>query len=98
MYGRISGPGMGPYLPRVALALRTPGYFRTVRGGIDPGNHRFRPRFVVDLRKNLIRAWDFILPGWRWLYECEPQVGGSTLCGALSTRGTIVFVLGFLEL
>ena len=24
MYGRISDPGMGPYLPRVALALPTP--------------------------------------------------------------------------
>ena len=48
---------MGPYPPRVALALRTPANqrsaswveFHTGRGGIDPGNHRFRPWFVGDL-------------------------------------------------
>ena len=33
----------------------------------------------------LIRGSDnIILPGWRWLYEC--QVGGSTPWGAVSTR------------
>ena len=47
MYGMIYDPGMGSYPPRVVLALRTPGWaFRIVRGGIDPGDHRFRPRFV----------------------------------------------------
>ena len=47
MYEMISDPGMGPCLPRVALALRTPGWgFHTVQGVIDPGDHRFRPRFV----------------------------------------------------
>ena len=34
----------------------------------------------------LIRVWDLILPGWRWLYE--PQVGVSTPRGTVSTRGT----------
>ena len=44
----------------------------------------------------LLRGWDFILPGWRWLYE--PQIGISTPCGAASTRGTAVFVPSLLEL
>lgn len=55
MYRRISGLGMGPYPPRVALDLPTPNLcFRTVRGGIDPGDRRFRPRFVgvVDICKD----------------------------------------------
>ena len=52
-----------------------------------------------------IRGWDIIFAGWRWLYE--PQlgvkqaasgVGVPTPCGAVSTRGTIFFVLGWLEL
>ena len=55
MYGMISDPRIGYYPPRVALALRTPGWgFHTVLGGIDPGDHRFRPRFagVVDVWKD----------------------------------------------
>ena len=48
MYGRIPSPGMGSYLPRVVLAIQTPGRgCHTVGGSIDPGGHRFRPRFVV---------------------------------------------------
>ena len=53
--GRISDPGIGSYPPRVALALRTQGYsFHTVRGGIDPGGHRCRPRIIgaVDVRED----------------------------------------------
>ena len=47
MYGRIHDPGMGPYPHRVALAPRAPGWdFHTVRGGIDPGDNRFCPRYV----------------------------------------------------
>ena len=56
MYGRISDPEMTTYPPQVALALRTPGWdlassqwgwgFHIVRGGMDPGVHNFRPRFV----------------------------------------------------
>ena len=55
MYGRIYGPGMGSYPPRVVLALRTPCWgFHTVGGGIDPEGHRFRPRVVgvVDVWKD----------------------------------------------
>ena len=49
MHGTISDPGMGPYLLRVELALRTTGWvFHTVRGGIDPGNDCCSPRFVVE--------------------------------------------------
>ena len=46
---------MGSYPLRVALALRIQGWgFHTVRGGIEPGEHRFRPRYVVvvDVRKD----------------------------------------------
>ena len=46
-----------------------------------------------------IRGWDLILPGSCWLYEPQPLnqqsasvVGGSTPCGAVSNRGTNVFV------
>ena len=45
MYSRIYDPGMGPYPPCVTLTLRTPGWgLHTVRGGIDPSDHRFRPQ------------------------------------------------------
>ena len=44
----------------------------------------------------MIREWDVILPGWRWL--CEPRVVVSTPCGAASTRGTTVFVPSLFEL
>ena len=48
MNERISDPGMGPYPPRVALALRTPVWgFLTVRGSTALGDDRFRSRFVV---------------------------------------------------
>ena len=47
--------GWTPVLPgRVELALGTPGWgFHIVRGGIDPGDRRFRPRGVgiVDVWK-----------------------------------------------
>ena len=52
---------MEPYPLGLALALRTPisdqpkgSGFHTVRGGIDPRGHQFRPRFVgvVDLWKD----------------------------------------------
>ena len=56
MYGGISDPGMRYYRPRVALAFfsspsqstigRWGWGFHTVRGGFDPGEHRFRPRVV----------------------------------------------------
>ena len=56
MYGGTYDQGMRSYPSRVALALRTPGLgsansewslsFHTVRGGIDPEDCRFSPRFV----------------------------------------------------
>ena len=56
MYGRISDPGMGPCRPPLAVALfscpsesaigRWDWGFHTVRGGFDPGDHRFGPQIV----------------------------------------------------
>ena len=56
MYGGISDPGMVHCRPRVALAFfSSPGQsaigrrgwgFHTVRGGFNPGDHRFRPHVV----------------------------------------------------
>ena len=47
----------------------------------------------------LIRGWEPVVPGWRWLYFRAPAnqrtaggVGVSTPCGAVSTRGITVFV------
>ena len=65
MYGGISYPQTAYYPPRVALDLRNPGWdlarsqwgwgFHTVKGDVDPGYHRFHPRFVgvVDVWKDL---------------------------------------------
>ena len=55
MYGIISDSGMGSYPPQVALGLRTSGWgFQTVRGGIDPGDHRLRPWFV-----GVVDVWNY---------------------------------------
>ena len=137
----------------------------TQRGGIDPGDYRFRPRFVgvvdvwkdsssgdrtlsfpgsassTNLRQSVTssvefvptpcgavptrgerhfrprcvgvvnawgclwwRGWYSILADRRRLHELPPisdrasVVGGPTLCGAISTRWTIVFVPGVLRL
>ena len=54
MYGRIHDPAIGLYPHRMALVLRTPDWgFHIVGGSIDPGDHRFYPRFfqVVTLWK-----------------------------------------------
>ena len=47
----------------------------------------------------MMRGWDYILPGWRWLYElpvegyqAASEVAVFTLCGAGSTRVITVFV------
>ena len=47
----------------------------------------------------LIREWDPVLPGWRWVYFRAPAnqrlaggVGVSTPCGAVPTRQITVFV------
>ena len=53
----------------------------------------------------LIREWDPVVPGWRWLDFRAPAnqrsadgVGVSTPCGAVSTRGITVFVPALSEL
>ena len=53
----------------------------------------------------MIRGWEPVVPGWRWLYSRAPAnqrstggVGVSTPCGAVSTRGITVFVPGLSEL
>ena len=97
IYEMISDPEVGPCPPRVALALRIPGWgFHTVRGGIDPGDHRFRPRFAgaADVRKDpRMQSYPPRMP-----LTLRNQVGVSTPCGAISTRGTNVFVPSWLEL
>ena len=46
-------------------------------------------------------GWGLILPGWRWLHDLQSTsdqpvgLGVSTPCGPVSTRGTTVFVTGF---
>ena len=55
MYGRIHDAGMGPYPPRVTLAIRIPGWgFHNVRGGIEPGEIHVRHQYigVVDVWKD----------------------------------------------
>ena len=108
MYGGIPDPGMRYYPPRVVLALRSAGWglassqwgwgFHTIRGGVDPWDHRFYPRIVVVYMYGSI-CDPGVVPyprrGWHWVYEL--QVGVSTPCGAVSTRGTTIFVPGFLE-
>ena len=44
----------------------------------------------------MVWGLDPVLPGWRWLYEF--QVAFFTLCGAVPTQGTTVFVPYSLEL
>ena len=53
----------------------------------------------------LVRGWDPIVPGWRWIYFRAPAtqqaadgVGVSKPCGAVSTRGVTVFALWLSEL
>ena len=53
----------------------------------------------------MIRGWDSVVRGWRWLYSRAPTnqqsaggVGVSTPCGAVSTRGITLFVPGLSEL
>ena len=63
MYGRISNAGMATYPPRGALDLCTiPSQsgigqwdwgFHTVRGGFDPGDHRFCPQVV-----EVVKVWN----------------------------------------
>ena len=71
-FGKYFVPGMGSYIPRVPVASRTPDLVpHTVRGGIDPGSHRFRPRFV-----GVEDVLNVLLFGHRAL--CSPGGTGST--------------------
>ena len=51
--------------------------FHTLRGGFDPGDHRFRPQVVGVVRVwkyiLLIRGWEHILPGVRCLSCTIPR-------------------------
>ena len=54
----------------------------------------------------MIRAWSPILPGWRSFYflrtlaneRSASGIGVSTSCGAVPTRGALVFIPGLSEL
>ena len=90
---------MEPYPLRGVLALQTKGWgFHTVPGGMTDGGPCSCPVCwsCIGMEILLIEGWDLIHPGWRWL--CQPRVGVSTPCGAVSTRGTIVFLPGSLVL
>ena len=85
-------PGTSSYEPQV-------GEFPHLAGPNRPRTPPFSSPFCWSCRcigRFLIRGWDLVLLGWRWLYE--PQIGGSTPCRALSTQGGTVFVPGLLEL
>ena len=69
-----------------------------MRGGIDPGDRRFRPRFVgvVDMLK-VTDAWMgpylprvALVPRTTTNQRSASGVGVSTPCGVVSTRGTAV--------
>ena len=92
--------------PQLATIVYPQLGFHTVPAGIVRGDNRFSPRLigVVDIRKVFCSedgivyspgASGFTNPSesaisrWGWV---------STTCGAVSTRGTIVFVTGLLGL
>ena len=81
--------------------------FHTMRRGIHPGDHLFRPRCVeVEDVWNNVWSGDGTLSSICVVGSTKPSesaittggVGVSTLFGAVSTRGTIVFVPGVLKL
>ena len=79
------------YEPRVGVCIPFVAGYRTGRDTV------FAPQLVGSCRFMegfLIRAWELILRGWRWLYE--PRVEVSTSCVAVSTRGATVFVRGIM--
>ena len=85
MYGMISDPRIGYYPPRVALALRTPGWgFHTMRGGIDQGEHRFRPRLV-----GVVVYGNIYDPGTGYYPLRVAKVLRSPGCGFHTVRGGI---------
>ena len=115
MHGRISEPTMGPYPPRVALALCTGANqpaisqrgqgLHAARGGVDPGEHRFRSQGVgiVEIRRDydpgmgsypLRVALALRAPANQ---RSANGIGVSTSFGAVPTRGTPVFIPGMSE-
>ena len=115
MYVRILDPRMGPYPPRVVLAPRIPANHQSAIGVVvstpcGAVSTRRTTVFVPGVLKScrsmerfLIRGWNLILPGWRWLHSLRipanigvPGVGVSTPCASVSNRGTIGFVPGLL--
>ena len=99
MYGRIYDPGRRPYPTRVVLAPRAPGWvFHNMRGGIDPGDHPFRPRFVGIIDKMNGRIYDPEMVPYPPLAALVIRRRVSTPCEAVLTRHTTVFVPGLLEL
>ena len=89
-----------PILPgcRWLYEVRAPGWvFHSVRGGIDPRDHRYRPRFdgVVDVWKDS-RSGDGTLSFPGGAGSTNP-VRVSTPCGGVSALETTVFVPGLLE-
>ena len=76
-----------------------------MRGGIDPGDHRFHPRFVgvVEIRKNLLSGDEYTLRVA--LRSTNPSQSAitqrgwvSTPCMVVSTRGVTGFVPGLMKL
>ena len=91
MYERIYDPGMGYYRPRGALVLCTiPSQsaigqwgwgFHTVRGGIDPGDRLFRPRFV-----GVVDVWNDVETGDGALFSPGAAGPGRSPEGKLPPR------------
>ena len=113
MHGMILSSGDGALSSPGGAGFTNPSHNQQsviVRGGIDPGDHRFRPGCVGAADRCmytewfLIQGWYLIVHGWCWLREPQPSaishsgVGISTPCGAVWTRGTTVFVPGVLEI
>ena len=106
IHGSISDTEMGPYPPRVTLALQTPNWgFHTVRDGIDSGDHRFRPRFcwICTCMAGYVVGDDTLSSsggaGSNPSQSAMSQWGrGFPTVRARSTRGTTVFVPSLLEL
>ena len=85
MFGKSSDLGMISYPPRVALALRTPGWVSTPRGAVSTRGTTVFVSGLLELELyGRISDPRIILPEWRWLYR--PQVGVSTPCWVVSTR------------
>ena len=88
-------------------AVSTLGFPRRAGRCRPEGNPFLSPgcRSCTCMEGSMIRVWEPILPGMRWLYVLAPTnrrsaggAGVSTPCGAVSTRGIAVFVPGLLEL